>query len=113
MLTAGGILLILTAVTENSMLLWFGLPMIGVAFGGFPAVTSATARTKWGKKHYSVNFGILSTNLIFAAFMGPYLSGLLQDLSGNFNSTFVMITAFGVVAFFLALLLRKNVKSVN
>lgn len=113
LLTAGGILLILTAVTENSMLLWFGLPMIGVAFGGFPAVTSATARTKWGKKHYSVNFGILSTNLIFAAFMGPYLSGLLQDLSGNFNSTFVMITAFGVVAFFLALLLRKNVKSVN
>lgn len=104
----GGVLLILTAMTGNALLLWLGLPIIGVGYGGFPALASAVARTRWGKAHYSVNFGIISSNLIVAAFMGPYLSGLLQDLSGNFNSTFVMITIFGVVAFLLALVMVRK-----
>lgn len=107
LLILGGILLILTSLTENQTLLWLGLPLIGIAFGGFPAVTSAVARTRWGKAHYPVNFGILSTNLIAAAFMGPYLSGVLQDWSGNFNSTFIMITVFGIIGFGIATLLKK------
>ncbi|MDO5649006.1 MAG: MFS transporter [Gallicola sp.] len=107
LLIGGGILLVLTSLTGNQTFLWIGLPLIGLAFGGFPAVTSAVARTRWGKAHYPVNFGILSTNLIAAAFMGPYLSGVLQDWSGNFNSTFLMITVFGIIGFAIASLLKK------
>ena len=107
-LIIGGVLLILTTITKNGSLLWFGLPIIGVAYGGFPALASAIARTRWGKKHYSVNFGIISANLIAAAFLGPYVSGWLQDLSGNFDTTFFMITAFGVVALLIAISLKRQ-----
>ncbi|MDO5649005.1 MAG: MFS transporter [Gallicola sp.] len=107
-LLGGGGVLTLTALTNNGALLWIGLPMIGIAYGGAPALCSAIVRTRWGAKHYPVNFGFASTNLMFGAFLGPFISGGLQDLSGNFTSTFFMLLAFGTAAILLSLKLIRE-----
>ena len=104
----GGIFLYLTALTHNPLLLWLGLPIIGLAYGGVPALNSAITRERWGPKHYSVNFGVTSTNLMFAAYLGPYLSGALQDRSGDFTSTFLMLIGFGIIALIAGLLLTRK-----
>lgn len=107
-LLIGGGVLTLTALTNNGALLWLGLPIIGIAYGGAPALCSAIVRTRWGAKHYPVNFGFASTNLMFGAFLGPLISGGLQDRSGNFTTTFFMLLAFGVVAILLSFRLMNG-----
>ncbi|MCH3916793.1 MAG: MFS transporter [Spirochaetia bacterium] len=103
----GGSVLFCGAMTTGILLIFLGLMLIGIGYGGSPALTSAVINGFFGSENYPVNFSVANFCLIPAALFGPLISSKLQDLSGgSYGSTFVMIMVFGLIAFILNLVLR-------
>ncbi len=65
-----------------------GCFLLGLSFGAAPP-TSATAIARiFGNRYFSANFGIASSQLILAAFIGPYLGGVVYTATGSYAITF-------------------------
>lgn len=90
--------LILAISTNNLAILIIAYLLTGLSYGGAPLSCSAFANKFYGKKNYPINFAIINLNLIVAAFLGPYLAGILQSASGTYLSTFVCMFIFGIFA---------------
>lgn len=107
-LLLSGITLYLTAVTGSPILLLIGLPLVGLSYGGVPAINSSTTLRVWGPKYYPANFGWVTCSLIPAALVGPMISSALQEQSGgSYNSTFLMLIVFAICAFGIGILLNR------
>ena len=107
-LLLSGIALYLTAVTGSPVLLLIGLPLVGLSYGGVPAINSSTTLRVWGPKYYPANFGWVTCSLIPAALVGPMISSALQEQSGGaYNSTFLMLIVFAICAFGIGILLNR------
>ena len=110
-LIAAGLLLILTARTGSLVTMCIGMFAVGICYGGGVTISTKVIRDLYGPAHYSVNFSLSNCCSIPAAFLGPYISGLLQDRSGGgYTSTFWMLTGMAVLAFVLIFALRLALK---
>ena len=62
----------------------------------------------YGPRYYSVNYSISNFCLIFSTFVGPYVSGVLQDhTGGGYTSTFFLLLSIGIVQAVLIFILKK------
>lgn len=62
----------------------------------------------YGNRYFSANFGIASSQLILAAFIGPYLGGVVYTATGSYAITFCCSIPFGVIAILFALIMKKR-----
>ena len=107
----GGIFLLMGAVSQNVAFIFIGLPLVGISYGGSPALTSAVINDFFGQKYYPVNFSIATFNVIPAAIIGPLISSKLQESAGGaYHSTFLMILGFAAAAFILNSILGRQSK---
>lgn len=108
---AGGVVLILAAMTGSVVFVFIGLPLIGICYGGTPALLSAAINKFFGPKHYPVILGAVTFSLAVGAIIGPLLSSKLQQSSsagsfgGVYFTSFVLLAAVAAVALVLTLLL--------
>lgn len=109
-LAAGGIL-VAGALSKNAVLVFLGMLVIGACFGMGITISANVVRTLYGSRYYDVNFSLTIFCSVPASFLGPLVSGALQDRSGgDYTSTFVMVVVFGVVATLANFLLDAVVK---
>jgi OFA family oxalate/formate antiporter-like MFS transporter len=102
MLTAG-IVLIVAALTSSLPLIFVGLPLVGIAYGAAPTITSATVTEFYGPTHYGSNLATINFAIIPAALLGPLIASQLQEHSaGSYTSTFIMLAVIAAAAFALA-----------
>ncbi|NLD19833.1 MAG: OFA family MFS transporter [Clostridiales bacterium] len=100
------------AVTAGSIpILVAGCILVGMSFGAAPTSSSAVVNKLYGSRYFSANFGIVSTQLIFAAIIGPFLAGKLYNMTGNYVTTFYGVIGLGVAAMLSALAMLKIAKS--
>jgi OFA family oxalate/formate antiporter-like MFS transporter len=106
-----GILLLMAAITESTVLVFIGLPLVGISYGGSPALLSATTAGFFGRKHFAVNFAAGTFALIPAAIIGPIIASRLQESSGGaYNTTFIMLLALAVVSLAISIALTVAAK---
>jgi OFA family oxalate/formate antiporter-like MFS transporter len=106
-LLTGGVILILGAVTGQAVFIFIGLPLIGISYGGAPALTSASAMGFFGPKNFPTNLATAMFALIPAAIIGPLVSSKLQESSGGeYLTTFIMLVGVGVLALLLTFILN-------
>ncbi len=106
MLVAGSFLLI-GGVTGKYFFILCGLILVGLAYGGCPTITSTFINQSFGPDNFPTNFSIANFSLIPAATIGPMISAaLLEAAGGSYNTNFVAIIGFSVVAFVMWLLLN-------
>ncbi|MDD3168799.1 MAG: MFS transporter [Eubacteriales bacterium] len=86
-------------------LLGIGCVLVGMSFGASPTSSSALAIRFYGPRFFSSNFGFITTHLILAAFLGPYLAGMLYTSSGTYVTTFYCVIGFSVASVILARLM--------
>lgn len=110
-LSSAVILFVITAVLaifavkiSNSVLLMITCALFGILYGSAPPTSSVIASKFYGIRYYSANYGILSMPPAFAAFIGPYIAGIIYASSGSYNATFYMLAGFAIIAFILACL---------
>lgn len=89
---AAGIVMFLSVSGESIVLLTVGFVLIGLAFGGGSPTMSAYASRVYGPKFYSNNFSIMNLCMLVGAFIGSFLMGVVQSMSG-----YRMITVFLIV----------------
>jgi OFA family oxalate/formate antiporter-like MFS transporter len=97
-----GVMLLLAALTGNAAFVFIGLPLVGISYGGSPALLSASTAGFFGRKYFSVNFATGTFCLAPAAIIGPIIAAKLQESSGGaYNTTFIMLLVLAVVALLL------------
>ena len=102
----GGLVLLLGNMSFNAILIFIGIPLIGLAYGGSPTMIASVPNLFYGEKHYPINFGVVNFAVGAAAIVGPIISSKLQEFAdGDYATTFVMIMLMSICAFFLNVLL--------
>ena len=108
-LLAAGIFLTL-AVKGTSLPLFFaGCAFMGLSYGGAPVSASALVHRLFGSTYFSSNFSLAVSNLIFAALIGPPLAAWLRGSSGSYQTSYLALILFGIVALLLCWILTRRV----
>jgi len=112
-LLASGACLFMGAVLQSAFFILPGLLLVGFSYGGSPALSSTIIHLFYGSKHYAVNLSINNFLVIPAAIIGPLVSSTLQERSGGaYQSTFIMIIVFSLLALFLNAMLKRFTRKV-
>ncbi len=102
MLIAAAVMLIVSDRIGISALMFVGMIFVGIVYGGGSTIATKVINDLYGPKHFGVNHSISNFCVIAASFIGPYLSGILQDRSGGgFTSTFYMLLTISVLMLLL------------
>lgn len=110
-LIIASLFLIYTAASQNIITMCIGMFVVGMCYGGGITISAKVINDLYGPKHYAVNFSLSNFCMIPASFIGPYISGVLQDRSGgSYTSTFIMLLAMAVFALFVIYLLRLTTR---
>lgn len=92
----------------NVILIFAGLLVTGLCYGGPPALTSNVINQFYGPKNYSVNFGIANFLLIPSAVFGPMVSSALYESSGGtYHTTFLFVVSLAAFSFVMGLFVTK------
>lgn len=106
-LILGGLLLVFAHISGAAWAVLIGMVLVGICYGGGVTISAKVIRELYGPRHYAVNFSLSNFCMIPAAFIGPYISGLLQDRSGGeYGSTFTMVLIMALVALLSVFLLK-------
>jgi OFA family oxalate/formate antiporter-like MFS transporter len=109
-----GAVLFFGAVTQNAVLIFIGLPLMGICYGGSPALLSAGTAGFFGQKHYAQNFGAATFCLVPAALIAQQIVAILQKGSDiSYNSTFMAIIVLGLLAAMLNVIVTISAKRQN
>ncbi len=92
------LLLILALRTGAFSLITIGFIVGGLAYGGVTPTNSAIISDFFGRKHYSLNFSLVTTNLLIASFAST-IAGRLYDSTHSYMATNYMMIIVIVVAF--------------
>ena len=114
MLTAG-IFLMLGGRSNSLALITVGLVFVGMTNGGTPTIASAYTNLSFGPENFTSNFSIINFSPLPASFIGPLISAKLLDAAGGkYDTSFIAITVFAMIALLLwGILNNVSKKSVN
>ncbi len=83
---------------------------IGIAFGGLFTVSAPLVTEVFGLENFGMVFGMVFTAYgFFAGFLGPWLSGMILDITeSNFKIVFCLFAVFYLVSSVLILKVKKQ-----
>lgn len=112
--TLASLLLVCGSHTASVILVCIGMFLTGACYGGCVAAGGKVINELYGPRHYTINLSIANFCMLPGAFIGPLLSGILQDHSnGAFHSTFLMMTVINLLALGILWLLNRLLKQEN
>jgi len=103
LLVAG--LLILQLAPDPQLLFLFA-PIYGIGHGGFFAIAAPSIGQYFGTKFLGLILGVMIFIGTLGGTLGPWVTGLIFDLSRSYDLAFIILTVFAVLGIFLALFLR-------
>lgn len=107
LLLCGG-LLTLGGLTRSSLLVLTGMLIMGICYGNSVTIGTLVIRQFYGKEHYAVNLSLVNCCAIPASFVGPLISSRLQEAAGgDYTTTFLMVLAFALADFVVALFVKR------
>ncbi len=102
-LQAIGVLMI--ALADGQIVLWAGIFVFGLGFGGLGALIVLVVQEAFGMKQFGGIMGAVQVGMIVSGAGAPLMAGALHDATGSFSSTFLIIVgifAIGIAALLLA-----------
>ena len=90
-----GVLII--AQVDASHLLWLGIFVFGLGFGGLGALLLLLVQEMFGMKEFGGIMGIMQVGMIASGTGAPMIAGAIHDSSGSFDSAFLIVAAIFVV----------------
>ena len=83
---------------------------VGIAFGGLFTVSAPLVTEVFGLENFGITFGLVFTAYgFFAGFLGPWLSGMILDITdSNFKIVFSLFAVFYLISSLLILKVKKE-----
>ncbi|MDR3349685.1 MAG: MFS transporter [Acidaminococcales bacterium] len=81
--------------------------LCGLSYGSVNLIGVSFTRDFFGMKHFSENYGIVTTPMLLSSFIGPYLMGEIKMGTGHYYSSFVIFIFLGLVSLVLVMLVKK------
>jgi OFA family oxalate/formate antiporter-like MFS transporter len=78
------------AFYTNIPLLILGVSVAGIAYGALFALFPSTTADFFGVKNLGVNYGLVFTSWGIAGIIGPILAGRVADLTGTYNTSYIV-----------------------
>ncbi|HSB60947.1 MAG TPA: MFS transporter, partial [Vicinamibacteria bacterium] len=103
--TAGGVLalLVLERVPWEGWLVIYAL-LFGLGFGARGPIITAMASERFGGRRFGVIYGVLNCGNGFGGAVGPWLGGVVHDVTGTYRAAFlasIVFCALGSACFWL------------
>ncbi len=93
-----GLSLLTASFTGSTALMVLGLITAGITYGCAMSMNAVVIREQFGSKNYPSNFSIATLSGIPASIIGPLVSGMLQDASGGYQTTFIAMIVISCLA---------------
>ena len=91
------------ALADTVPLMWCGIVVYGLGFGGLGALLALVVQEAFGMKAFGSILGVLQMVMIGSMAGAPVLAGAIHDRTGSFSGAFLIIAGIFVAAI-LALL---------
>ncbi len=85
-----GIMMFALSLLNALFMCYIIIAIIGLCFGGFLAVYPALTADFFGAKYFGANYGLIFIGYGVGCFIGPWLGGMLYDLTQNYSSAFII-----------------------
>ena len=96
----------LVVIKEVWMLYLFAV-IYGLGSGGGAPVMSTMTAELFGMKSHGAIFGIISFSFAIGGAIGPFLTGYLFDVTGNYQMAFLVCAGIGAVGLMFSSILRQ------
>ncbi|WP_223907714.1 OFA family MFS transporter [Geobacter sp. AOG1] len=90
--------------TGNGLVILAVLFCVGLNYGANLAIFPAACKDQFGIRYFGLNYGCLFTAFGLAGLVMPLLNGLIKDMTGNLDMSYVLIMGMMGIAALLALL---------
>ena len=90
-----GVLII--AQVDASHLLWLGIFVFGLGFGGLGALALLVVQEMFGMKEFGGIMGIMKVGMIASGTGAPMIAGAIHDSSGSFDSAILIVAAIYII----------------
>ena len=107
-LQAVGVFII--AQVDATHLLWLGIFVFGLGFGGLGALIVLVVQEMFGMKEFGGIMGVMQVGMIASGTGAPMIAGAIHDSTGSFNSAFLIVVAIFIVGI-AALALARPIKA--
>lgn len=99
-----GVGVFIIASVDTNALMWVGIFIFGLGFGGLGALIVLIVQEAFGMKEFGGIMGLMQVGMIASGVGAPLLAGAIHDSTGSFNNSFLIVVAIfivGIVAFAL------------
>lgn len=103
---ATSVILMLGLSAHSFPMIVAGFILGGLSYGGVPPTNSAFISDYYGQKHFSLNFSVINTNMVFASF-GSTIAGFLFDASGSYFSTYLFMAVLSAAGIAITLCIDR------
>jgi MFS family permease len=104
--------LLIVFVSHSPVIFVLSFSIIWMNLGGWLAIAPSATAQLFGKETYTRNYGILFSAYGFSAILGVYIAGVLSDLLGGYQVTFILFAILALIGIGMSRLFRKiNLKS--
>jgi OFA family oxalate/formate antiporter-like MFS transporter len=83
--------------------------LCGLSYGSVNLIGVSFARDFFGMKHFSENYGLVTTPMLLSSFIGPYLMGEIKVNTHYYYSSFVFFVFLGLLSLVFVMLIRKPI----
>ena len=110
---ASGAIIIGFAFVKEIWAMYLFAAVFGIGAGGTAPVESTITAELFGMKSHGSIFGIISAGFTIGAAIGPFVTGFLFDVTGNYQMAFLVCSGIGVIGLIFSLLVKPIVKPDN
>jgi MFS family permease len=100
-----GIGVFIIATVDTSALMWVGIFVFGLGFGGLGALIVLVVQEAFGMKEFGGIMGLMQVGMIASGTGAPLIAGAIHDSTDSFDTAFLIVVAIfivGIVALALA-----------
>ena len=87
--------------------------VIGLCFGGFLAVYPSLTAEYFGRRDFSINYGLIFIGYGIGCFLGPLIGGWVHDATKTYLTAFYFAGVLSMLGGVMIYLLRKPFKISN
>jgi len=92
---------------EKPVLLFVGMALFGMGFGGGSPTIANFVRSFYGSENFAMNYSMLNFNSVVASVISQFISGHVLNVSGSYYVMMLWVAAVVLIVSGMNLLIRK------